>query len=144
MDPEHRTIIFVTAVLYSMEEKWRGLGFSQSFGDILKNRHDVNLHMAWLKLKEEGLLDEFSDQFWFCKSRGTSVLWEMVNRAFFSHYLIRMDGDGEYHLDEVTPRTVELLLRQVEISTESVQQVATRLNELLNEQAIKVGESSAL
>jgi len=144
MDVEHKTVIFVTAVLYSMEEKWRGLDSSQSFEDILRNRHGLSLHRAWLKLKEEGRLGVFTNQFWFANSGGTSVLCEIVARAYTSHGLIRVDGDSfRYHLDEITPRTLELLLRQEDIAPELVQRVAARLNELLNEQATKANKPPA-
>ena len=140
---DHRTVIFVIAVLYSMEERWRGLESSQSFEDILRNRHGISLHRAWLRLKEEGLLGEFTNQFWFANSGGTSVLWVIVGQAFALHHLIRMDGRGGYHLDEATPHTIEVLLRQVEIPIELVQKVATRLNQLLNEQTSNALKSPA-
>ena len=136
---EHRTLIFTVAVLYSLDEKWRGIATSRSFDDILENRCGVNLHRAWLSLKREGLLGEFSD--WFCYDPlyGGSNLRDILRVAQIRYLLIRLGGsDLSYHLDEVSPQAIEQLLRRENISPELVKQVSARLNFLLDEQATLV------
>ena len=135
---DHRVLIFVTAVFYSIEEKWQGVGFSQSFEDILRGREGVNLHRAWQKLRTEGLLGEFADNFYFFDALyDTSNLTEVLERVSGLYGLIRLGGsDLSYHLDEVSQSTIKCLLDENKIPIELVQKVATRLNELLDEQAI--------
>ena len=135
---DHRMLIFVTAVLYSIEEKWQGIGFSQSFEDILRGREGVNLHRAWYKLKMEGLLGKFSKDFYYDHLFEVSNLVAMLEDVSGLYGLIRLGGsDLSYHLDEVSQNTINLLLEQNMIPAELVQKVATRLNELLDEQAIQ-------
>jgi hypothetical protein len=134
---DHRMLIFVASVLYSIEEKWLGVGFSQSFEDILRGSEGVNLHLAWQKLKNEGLLGEFADNFYFDTLYGTSNLTEVLERVSGLYGLIRLGGsDLSYHLDEVSQSTIKSLLEEEMIPIELVQKVAARLNELLDEQTI--------
>jgi hypothetical protein len=141
---EHRVLIFVVAVLYSMDEKWRGMGTSRVFDDMLENRHGVNLHTAWLKLKREGLLGEFSDQFYFNTLYGASNLSDILCQAYVRYMLIRLDGNGfSYHLDQISPEAIGHLLRRENISLKLVKQVSARLNILLDEQAALVASPTA-
>src|ERR1700741_2526542 len=96
---EYRLMIFVLAVLYALPEKWKGIRFSQSFEDILRNRRGVNLHAAWHQLRREGVLGEFAERFYFDPLYGTSNLSEIISQAR-SCYLVGMDGTYfAYHLD---------------------------------------------
>lgn len=134
----HRMLIFVVSVLYSIEEKWRGIGLSQSFEDILRGRKGVNLHRAWYKLKTGGLLEEFSRNFYYDPLFEQSNLAEMLGEIASPYGLVRLGGsDLSYHLDEVSPETIKHLLEENNISVELVQRTSAHLNRLLNEQAAR-------
>jgi hypothetical protein len=132
---ENRALIFAIAILYSLEEKWRGIGSSRSFENLLNGQRDASLHLAWLKLKKEGLLGEFSDEFYFDVLYGDSNLTEMLRKAQVRYLLVRLDGsEFAYHVDRVGPREISRFLRQENISAELVQNAAARLNKILGEQ----------
>ncbi len=135
---ENKFNTFVLAVLYNLEEKWRGIGASSSFDDILNNRFKVNLHSAFLKLKHEDLLGEFSDIFYLNHLYMTSNLTEILSRLTFNKS-VRLDGDlYQYHLDQLrTEFIMDKLLPIANIPKELVLKASKRLNELLNEQETK-------
>ncbi len=135
MTTKYKTIVFVVAVLYSIDEKWRGIRFSQSFEDILKNRSGVNLQAAWQSLKEEGFLCQFADDFKFDFLHGRSNLGEIVAEAYLPYSLIRLDSTNfAYHLDFITERTINVLLEKEKFPIEIIRVIATRLNKILEEQ----------
>jgi hypothetical protein len=135
--PEHKTLIFVLAVLYSMDQERRGIGPSESFENVLQNRRGVNLHRAWLKLKREGLLGKFGQDFDYDPLYDvSSFLTKILSEACVSYLLIRLDGTNfAYHLDQVSSDDMRRFLQQGKIPEKQVQKAAARMNELLDEQA---------
>lgn len=133
---EHRTMMFVLGVLYSMKKEWKGIGSSELFEDILTNRRGVNLHIAWLRLKKEGMLGEFSDEFYFDTYHGDSSLTHILSVAVVHYHLVRLGGsDLCYHLDAVSPEVMNKFLRDEQIEIETIQVITYFLNRLLDKQA---------
>jgi hypothetical protein len=131
---EQKTLVFVIAVLYSLKEKWRGIGFSESFENTLRGRCGVNIHTAWLRLKKDGILGEYGNEFQFDTLYEVSNLSEILSDAVGSG-LVRLGGsDLCYHLDHVSPEVLKILTERQNISGEMSSAVAQRLNELLEEQ----------
>lgn len=129
----HRAVIFTVAVLYSLEERWRGVGSSKSFEKILKNWPRTDLHKAWNQLKAEGLLGEFSEEFTYDPLYGLTNL-ELCLSQVSRYLLIRMDGaDFCYHIDVLDDVAIAVLLERNNVDPTHVDRAASRLNALLQE-----------
>lgn len=131
--------MFVAGVLYSLDEKWRGVGNSRSFEDILRGdingKKGVSLIRTWMKLCEENALGEFSKEFDFDPLYGTSTTLQLALARAASCGWIRQGGtDTFYHVDVFTPSLVKVYLKRFNISPELVQSAANKLNTLLAEQ----------
>jgi hypothetical protein len=138
---KHRILIFVVSVLYSLAEKWRGKRSSESFEEILSGQNGVDLNLAWSRLRKDNLLVEFENEFDLYAS---IFLKQILREAQVTYHLVRLGGnDLKYHLDAVSPNVIRVLLKRQKISIEFVQNVATRLNALLDEQERTAKSSTA-
>lgn len=131
-----KIVAFVVAVLYSLEDKWRGIGLSASFEYIVSRSKYTSLHSAWFKLYKEGLLGEFLADFSdFDPLFGTSATLNRILAKAFSYGWIRLGGtDLCYHLDVLKPDEILRFLKMYDIQVETVEKTAVRLNALLDEQ----------
>lgn len=126
---DYKTLIFVVAVLHSLPEKWRGIGRSQAFEEILRARKGVNLHTAWFLLQEEGLTGEFFPDFVLHPLYERSNLDQVLAQGV-RHLLVRPG----WHLDLLDEESQERMMRNEGIPNDAVMLASARLNEILEEQ----------
>ncbi len=124
----NREMTFVVAVLYSLPEKWRGVGRSFSFEDV-----QDRLHLAWHRLYQEGLLGEFGESFSFDALCGSDSLGQALRTAAVDG-LIRIGGsDMAYHVDVLKPDQIDRMLESCVIDRSAVTTAVKRLEAILEE-----------
>lgn len=129
----HRTVVFVIAVLYGLDEERRGVDMSPSFSNLLRSSQRPNLHLAWLKLKKEGLLGEFAEEFCFDPLYGKMNELELAISTAVRSMLVRQDGTRfDYHLDALEREDADNIARAAHIPQALVEKARTELNRFLN------------
>ncbi len=140
---EHKTIVFIVAVLYSLDDKWRGIGSSNSFEKILFGTHGPNIHSAWKQIVDSGILGEFGKDFDFDPLYSGSNLSHTIQMAVNPYGLIRLGGsDLSYHVDLLSEFEIENLLDENDIDEDFVDEVAFRLSSLLEQEEAKSSTTS--
>ena len=130
---DHKAAVFTIAVLYAMDEKWKGIGESDSFQHILDNTNWVNIDNAWFVLSKERLLDEFEMDYLMHRGNYFNLVLRYLSDPVDG--LVRQDGDDFcYHLDIAEPAVIKYLLEHCGIRIGLVEKAATRLNQLLQQE----------
>ena len=130
---DHNAAVFTVAVLYSMNEKWRGIGESDSFQRILDNTNWVNIDNAWSVLSREKLLGEFEMDYLMHRGNYFNLVLRHLSDPIGG--LVRQDDDNFcYHLDIAEAVTIQYLSEHCGIRIGLVEKAATRLNQLLQQE----------